>query len=380
MTALRPTGAPQVPVVALTGRLGAGKTTVLNHLLTRPGGRIGVVVNDFGAINVDAGLVTGQIGEAAAITGGCVCCLPDAGGLDAALDRLTDPRLRLDVVIVEASGVADPLSLARLIRFSGVARVRPGGVVEVVDATGFGEPSNPGLDPGARFAAASLVVVTKTERIPTTARTAAVARIATEVAQVNPRAPVVPAPRGRLDPALVFDIDDAEDPPDQLPIAALVREVQRERARREAEIDDDAGPEPASASASGHPDHDHSHVRAVTELAHGPADAGAVVDLLERPPHGAYRIKGCVPVRTPRGERRYLVNLVGRSIHITTAPVAPTRPTGSAGVAAQDGLVAIGPALDETEAGRRLRAALMPADSADAPGLRRLQRYRRLSR
>ena len=50
-----------VPVIALTGYLGAGKTTLLNHVLRRPDARIGLVINDFGEINVDAGLVTGHL-------------------------------------------------------------------------------------------------------------------------------------------------------------------------------------------------------------------------------------------------------------------------------------------------------------------------------
>ena len=65
-----------VPVIGLTGYLGAGKTTVLNHVLRTPGARIGVVINDFGELNVDAGLVTGQVDEPASIAGGCICCLP----------------------------------------------------------------------------------------------------------------------------------------------------------------------------------------------------------------------------------------------------------------------------------------------------------------
>src|SRR5690606_33643497 len=65
----------RVPVIAVTGHLGAGKTSLLNHLLRTPGARLGVVVNDFGTLNVDAALVTGQVDEAASISGGCVCCL-----------------------------------------------------------------------------------------------------------------------------------------------------------------------------------------------------------------------------------------------------------------------------------------------------------------
>src|SRR5215218_6180558 len=108
-----------IPVIALTGYLGAGKTSLLNHVLRAPGARIGVVINDFGELNVDAALVTGQIDEPASIAGGCICCLPDEGGLDAALEKLSDPRLELDAIIVEASGLADPVAIARIIRFSG---------------------------------------------------------------------------------------------------------------------------------------------------------------------------------------------------------------------------------------------------------------------
>lgn len=99
---------PSVPVIALTGYLGAGKTTVLNHLLRAPGARLGVVVNDFGDIGVDAALVSGQVDEPASVAGGCLCCLPDAGALVPALERLTRPRLGLDAVIIEASGIAEP--------------------------------------------------------------------------------------------------------------------------------------------------------------------------------------------------------------------------------------------------------------------------------
>src|SRR5690606_16917809 len=184
----RPDTMPQLPVIALTGLLGAGKTTLLNRLLRAPGARLGVVVNDFGAINVDAGLVMGQVDEAEAISGGCVCCLPDAGGLDAALEKLAQPRLRLDAVIVEASGVADPPTLARLIRFSEVDRIRPGGVVDVIDAAEHFETVDTGVLPPERYAAATLIVVNKTDRIPGEERDAVRRRIVERVRERNPLA------------------------------------------------------------------------------------------------------------------------------------------------------------------------------------------------
>ncbi|MBK0419047.1 GTP-binding protein [Leucobacter sp. CSA1] len=342
-----------IPVIALTGHLGAGKTTVLNHLLRRPGARVGVVVNDFGAINVDAGLVTGQVDEAASIAGGCICCLPEAGGLDQALSRLTEPRLRLDAVIVEASGAAEPLALARLIRSSGAEHARPGGLVDVIDAVEHFRTVDTGGLPPARYAAASLVIANKMDLLPPEQRETRLAELTARVRERNPVAPVVPTERGAIDPALVFDVAEAEDPPDQLPIAALLRSLE------------------TGHDGHGHDAPLHEHASAVTARADGPADAGAILDLLEDPPRGVYRLKGCVAVRTPRGGRRYLFNLVGASIHVAPAP--PRSADGA------DALVAIGPELDEAEVGARLAAALAPADRAAAAGLRRLQRYRRLS-
>ncbi|CAJ58945.1 conserved hypothetical protein; putative cobalamin synthesis protein [Frankia alni ACN14a] len=341
----------RVPVIALTGYLGAGKTTVLNHLLQAPGARLGVVVNDFGAINVDAALVTGQVDEPASIAGGCLCCLPDTDGLDQALAKLTHPRLRLDAVIVEASGVADPPHLARLIRFSTVDRVRPGGLVDVVDAAAYFDTVDTvdtgGLPP-ARFASASLVLINKTDRVAPAHRAETVARIADRIRASNPHAHVVDTTHGRVDPALVFDAASPHDPVDELPLAAL--------ARHDHDGDHDGEP--------------HPRVRAVTVGATGPVDPGRLVDLLEDLPADIYRLKGTVTVDTGRSLRGHVVNVVGRQIHVAARPVTD----------GPSGLVAIGMHLDESSVRTRLEAALQPQTGRPAPdGARRLARYRRLS-
>ncbi|MCK9897291.1 GTP-binding protein [Frankia sp. AgB32] len=335
----------RVPVIALTGYLGAGKTTVLNHLLAAPGARLGVVINDFGAINVDATLVTGQVDEPASIAGGCVCCLPDTDGLDEALAKLSQPRLRLDAIIVEASGVADPPNLAQLIRFSTVDRVRPGGLVDVIDAAAYFDTVDPGTGlPPARFASASLILINKTDRVAAARRDVTVARIIDRIRASSPHAHVVATTHGRLDPELVFDAANPHDPVDELPLAALARED--------------------------HHHGDHPRASAVTVEAVAPVDPGRLVDLLEDPPAGAYRLKGTVAVTTARGPRDHLVNVVGRQIHVTARPTVP----------GPRGLVAIGMDLDPTAARTRLEAALAPCEGrAAADGVRRLGRYRRLA-
>lgn len=342
----------RVPVIAITGHLGAGKTSLLNHLLRRPGARLGVVVNDFGRLDVDAALVSGQIDEAASIAGGCLCCLPDAGGLDDALERLSQPKLRLDAILVEASGVADPIALSRLIRFSGAERVRPGGVIEVVDAVEYFRTVDTRPTPPARFTAATVVVIGKTDLVPADERDERIARIRERVAACDPTLVPVVARHGGIDPALVFDAVAGEDPADELPIAALIREA-------------------GSHGAAGHGEAAHEHARSASIALTGPVSPSALVDLLEDPPHGAYRLKGRVGVRGTRGERGYVVHLVGRSIHV--APLAaPPAPHGE--------LVAIGLDLDAEAAEERLRAvAAAPAERPDPEGLRRLRRHRVLS-
>jgi len=332
----------QIPVIALTGHLGAGKTTLLNGLLRAPQARLGVVINDFGTINVDAGLVIGQIDEAEAISGGCLCCLPDAGGLDAALEKLTQPRLRLDAVIVEASGIADPSALARLIRFSGVDRVRPGGLVDVIDAVEHFTTIDIGVLPPARYAAATLIVINKTDRIPSARRAAVIEKIAQRARERNSQAHIIEATHGRIDPALVFDAARHPAPDGELPFASLI----------------DENHEP------------HAHADAVSLTPIGPVDPGRLVDLLEHPPDGVYRIKGAVTIGAGVHQYRYAVNVVGRHIHIAAHPAG----TGS------DCLVAIGMNLREHAVHDRLQKALHPAaERLTGNGLRRLTRYRRLS-
>lgn len=99
------------PVTVLGGYLGAGKTTVLNHLLRHAGGRrIAAVINDFGELNIDADLVEGRSDDMVSIAGGCVCCGFGDDLLDT-LQRLRDASEPFDHVVIETSGVALPRNL-----------------------------------------------------------------------------------------------------------------------------------------------------------------------------------------------------------------------------------------------------------------------------
>lgn len=119
------------PLTVIGGYLGAGKTTLVNRLLRDPGGRrIGVIVNDFGSIAIDADLLAGATreGDVIGLANGCVCCTVGAG-LHEALASIAerDP----DHVVIEVSGVADPAVAAA---WSTVAPFEPAGVAVLVAA------------------------------------------------------------------------------------------------------------------------------------------------------------------------------------------------------------------------------------------------------
>lgn len=103
----------KLPFTVLGGFLGAGKTTLLQRLLAAGERRWAVLVNDFGALNIDAALVAGEDGRMVRLTNGCACCSLGAGLLDGVGDLL-DSGQPFDAVVVEASGVADPWRIAEL--------------------------------------------------------------------------------------------------------------------------------------------------------------------------------------------------------------------------------------------------------------------------
>lgn len=113
-----------IPVTTIGGYLGAGKTTLVNTVLSGARGRrIGVLVNDFGAVSIDAALIVARDGDVVTLANGCACC-SIAGDLGEALDRLAATSAP-EYILVEASGVADPARVASLARAPGLVPHAP---------------------------------------------------------------------------------------------------------------------------------------------------------------------------------------------------------------------------------------------------------------
>lgn len=104
-----------LPIILITGYLGSGKTTFLNRLLaTAQGRRFAVLVNDFGAINVDEKLIKGAVDGVVALENGCICCSLE-GGLHSAIVRVLRSDAHPEAILIEASGVSNAGELARIL-------------------------------------------------------------------------------------------------------------------------------------------------------------------------------------------------------------------------------------------------------------------------
>ena len=192
-----------VPILLVTGFLGAGKTTVVNHILAHAEGRrIAAVVNDFGAINIDAELIVGSSGGVISLTNGCICCSLE-GDLLRTLATLLRRDPRPDAIVIETSGVADPADIVRSLLDPVIFQEAPlETVLCVLDATTPHALDDPLLRTQLRTA--TVVALSKTD-LATPARAA--------IAAANRSAILIDAPHGQVPMALLFPEDPARPPP-----------------------------------------------------------------------------------------------------------------------------------------------------------------------
>ncbi|MFF5756608.1 CobW family GTP-binding protein [Streptomyces longwoodensis] len=351
---------PQIPVVVLAGFLGSGKTTLLNHLLHRSGGsRIGAIVNDFGAIEIDAMAVAGALGDSTVSLGnGCLCCAVDASELDGYLERLARPSAGIDVIVIEASGLAEPQELVRMVLASEHPGIVYGGLVEVVDAAEFDETRvrHPEID--RHLALADLAVVNKLDRAPDGARVLDLVRSLTD------RAAIVPATYGRIDPEFLFDCRPDEERVGQLSFDDL--------HTGEADSAEETG-----AHAGDHGGHLHSAYDSLSFVSDVPLDPRRLMQFLDSRPEGLYRIKGYVDFGAYDPDHRYGVHAVGRFLRFYPEPwagaVAPAdAPAGDRERAGSrlTQLVLIGTGIDTSALGKELEACRSDSpDTVDEYGM-----------
>ena len=227
----------KIPVTIVTGFLGAGKTTLIRHVLeTARGRRLALIVNEFGDVGVDGETLRGcgieSCGEGGIIelANGCICCTV-ADDFLPAIERLLALDPPPEHIIIETSGLALPKPLVKAFDWPEVRRkLTVDGVVTVVDAAAVAagrfadDPqkvaAQRAADPSVehdnpleevfedQLLCADLIVLNKTDLVDAEAR----ARVEAEIRATVPRAKLVAAREGRLDAALLLGLDArAED-------------------------------------------------------------------------------------------------------------------------------------------------------------------------
>jgi cobalamin biosynthesis protein CobW len=308
------TSLARVPCTIVTGFLGAGKTTLIRHLLGHAQGRplrLAVIVNEFGDVGIDGEILKG-CGEAACpqeniveLANGCLCCTV-ADEFVPALDAILALRPAVEHIVIETSGLALPKPLVQAFHWPAIrSRVTVDGVIAVVDGAALAagrvaadidalsrqRAADTSLDHDDpveevfedQIACADLVVLNKRDLVDP----ASLDRALAGITRVLPRAVrIVTAADGRVDPAVLIGLGVGTE-----------ADIDRRRTRHDAE--------------TGH-DHDdfESFVVPLPEIADPAVLAGRVAALAER--HDVFRVKGFAAVAGK--PMRLLVQAVGARV------------------------------------------------------------------
>ncbi len=277
----RPPQRPPIPLTVIGGFLGSGKTTLLNALLRRTGPvRYAVLVNDFGALNIDAELVAAHGGDTVRLTNGCICCaIGDnlAMTLAALVERPDTPQH----ILIEASGVADPGPIAGIARLDRALRLD--GVIVLVDAEGIRRQAADrymGDTVLRQLTGADILVLNKTDLVPPQA----VAEVADWLRRQAPGARIVPSVHADLPVALLLGVAHGGE-------ATMGK--------------------PGAAAQPGHGD----VFRTFAFQSERPVVEAALRAALDALPESVIRAKG-VLASVEGGDRRRVLQMVGRRVEI----------------------------------------------------------------